>query len=164
LVAAALNNDAGLDPRSSQEPEKVASGEPTDLCDYMEKTAAELEEWAMSNLEGAEALEEKLEQDWESYQKDRMFKVALARTMAATIAQCSGNEAIRDANWDEVIKSASDRGNVDPSVVPEEEPEEPAPQATAKPKGKSSVWSSIAAIGIPVGAAGGGSNGSNHHI
>lgn len=183
LVEAALSGDSGLDPRSSQEPEKVASGDPADICDMMEKVASELEDWAMSHMEGAEALSERAEQDWEVYQQDRMYKIALARTLTETIAAVSGTEAIREANWGETIKKASAVGAEQDKTstskrslflaaqakmskpVSEaaqaaervvEKAVKKAPVAKAKRSGgKASPYRTAAAVGIPAAGAGG---------
>ncbi len=180
LVEAALSKDSGLDPRSSQEPEKTASSD-TNICDMMEKVAGEIEDWAMSQMEGNEALEEKLEQDWGTYQQDRMYKVALARTMTETIAAVSGTEAIREANWGETIKKASAVAEQDKTSTSKrslflaaqaktakpvseaaqaaervvEKVVKKAPVAKAKRSGgKASPFRTAAAVGIPAAAGG----------
>lgn len=178
LVEAALSSDSGLDPRSSQEPEKVASGEPTEICDVMEKVAGELEDWAMSQMEGAEELEEKMKNDWALYQQGQMFKIALTRTLTETVAAVSDSESLRDANWGETIKEASAektstskkslfvaaQARAAKAVESAAEPVKRTARAS-KPKTSASPWRTAAAVGIPAAAAGGyaargGSNGS----
>jgi hypothetical protein len=73
----------------------------------MEKVASELEDWAMTQLEDAEEMEEKLASDWAAYNQDQMYKLALARTMTETVAAISDSEGLRDADWGETMKEAA---------------------------------------------------------